>query len=63
MAEKKFLIAFRPPKPLHVVASKAEIHGEHLVLTDSQGKLAALFLLEAVESCNEITLPLKPNGA
>jgi hypothetical protein len=40
-----------------VTAASAEIHGEHLVLLDSTGKLAALFLLEIVESWSEL-----PNG-
>jgi len=38
----------------HVRAATAEFHGEHLVLLDSQGKLAAMFLMETVESWNEI---------
>ena len=41
----------------NVTAASAEIHGEHLVLLDSTGKLAALFLLEIVESWSEL-----PNG-
>jgi hypothetical protein len=41
-----------------VVAASAEIHGEHIALLDSKGKLAALFLTEAVESCSESPLPL-----
>jgi hypothetical protein len=38
----------------HVTAVRAEIHGEHLVFLNSEGKLAALFLMEIVESWNEI---------
>ena len=38
----------------HVRAANAEFYGEHLVLLDSQGKLAAMFLMETVESWNEI---------
>lgn len=65
MAEKRFLIVFRPPRRTHhhVFASKVEIHGEHLVLINSEGKLVALFLLEIVESCNEIGPPLNGPGA
>ncbi len=37
-----------------VTAATAEIHGEHLVLLDSQGQLAALFVLDMVESWNEL---------
>ena len=40
-----------------VTAASADIHGEHLVFLDSTGKLAALFLLEIVESWSEM-----PNG-
>jgi hypothetical protein len=37
-----------------VFASSAEIHGEHLVFLHADGSLAALFLLELVESWSEI---------
>jgi hypothetical protein len=37
-----------------VLAAKAQIYGEHLVLLDSEGKLAALFLLEDVEGWPEV---------
>ena len=37
-----------------VVASCAEIHGEHLVFLRPDGSLAALFVLEIVESWSEI---------
>jgi hypothetical protein len=36
-----------------VIAARAEIHGEHLAMVNSTGKLAALFYLEAVESWAE----------
>lgn len=32
-----------------VVAKSVEIHGEHIALLNSKGKLAALFLSDAVE--------------
>ena len=35
-----------------VTASRFEIYGEHLILLDSEGNLAALFLLEWVQSWN-----------
>ena len=38
----------------HVRASRFEIQREHLVFVDSKGGLAALFLMEIVESWNEI---------
>jgi hypothetical protein len=37
-----------------VFASSAEIHGEHLVFLHEDGSLAALFLMEVVESWSEI---------
>jgi hypothetical protein len=36
-----------------VVAASAEIHGENIVLLNSDGKLVALFLLEIVEIWTE----------
>jgi hypothetical protein len=36
----------------HVIASSVEIHGEHLALLDSDGKLVALFLMDDVQSWN-----------
>jgi hypothetical protein len=39
-----------------VVAARVEIHGEHLVFLGSDGKLAALFLLEIAENWSEFEL-------
>ena len=57
MTEKTFRIRFKPPElPLHsVVASTAEIHGDHIALLNSKGDLSALFLLEIVESLSELS--------
>ncbi|HTZ61022.1 MAG TPA: hypothetical protein VMB49_23095 [Acidobacteriaceae bacterium] len=65
MADKRFLVVFRPPKRgrQEVIASKAEIHGDHLALINSEGNLAALFLLDVVESWNEVEPPPYENGA
>ena len=55
MAEKTYLVRFKPgggPSQL-VMAASAEIQDEHLVLLDTNGKLAALFLMETVESWSE----------
>jgi hypothetical protein len=55
MTEKTFLIRLKQ-LDLHwhlVIAANAEIHGEHLVFLRSDGNLAALFLLEIVESWSE----------
>jgi hypothetical protein len=38
-----------------VIASTVEIHDEYLVFCDSERKLASLFLLEIVQSWNEIS--------
>jgi hypothetical protein len=56
MPDKTFLVRVRVPSGAlqHVRAATAEIHGDHLVFLSSDGKLAALFLLEIVESWNEI---------
>jgi hypothetical protein len=35
-------------------AATVEMHGEHLAFLTAKGKLAALFVLETVESWNEI---------
>jgi hypothetical protein len=56
MAEKIYLIRFKPPnlETATVVAARAEIQGEHLVLLNSDGELAALFMLDVVESWSEV---------
>jgi hypothetical protein len=53
--DKTYLVRLKPRElGLHVVvAASAEIHGEHIVLLNSDGKLAALFLLEIVENWTE----------
>jgi hypothetical protein len=42
--------------PHLVIAASAEIQGEHLVFLRSDGSLAALFVLEIVESGSEVEL-------
>jgi hypothetical protein len=56
MTDKTFLIRFNLPEPRiqSVIAAWAEIQGEHLVLLNAEGKLAALFLMEVVESWSEM---------
>ena len=56
MADKTFLVRLRPPelRVRPVIAASAEIQGAHLVFLDSKGELAALFLMEVVESWSEI---------
>ena len=52
MTDKTFVVRFkaRELSTQLVIAANAEIHADHMVLLNSTGKLAALFLLEAVES-------------
>jgi hypothetical protein len=56
MREKPYLIRFKCAdlRPYLVIAASAEIHGEHLVFLRSDGSLAALFVLEIVESWLEV---------
>lgn len=61
--ERFFIVRFVPPdmRPQSFTASEAEIHGEHLVLKNSQAKLVAMFLYEIVESWSE--LPAHPRSS
>jgi hypothetical protein len=56
MIDKTFLVRFKPPElsTQLVTAVRAEIRGEHLVLLNAEGKLAALFLLDLVDSWVEV---------
>jgi hypothetical protein len=57
MANKVYIVKLKPPAlgVIHAVtASRVEIHDEHLIFCASEGKLAALFLLEIVESWSEL---------
>jgi hypothetical protein len=57
MTSKAYIVKFKPPAldVLHtVIASTVEIHDEHLIFCDSEGRLAALFLLDIVESWSEL---------
>jgi hypothetical protein len=58
MSDKTSLIRFKHPQgSTHsVTAASAEIHGEHIALLTSKGKIAALFLTEVVESWSESPL-------
>jgi hypothetical protein len=55
MTEKNYLVRFKNPAiSVHpVVASRAEIQGDHIVMLDSDGRLVALFWLGIVESWSE----------
>jgi hypothetical protein len=56
MSDKAYLFWFKHPElsTQFVTAASAEIHGEHIALLNSKGKLAALFLTEVVESWSEL---------
>jgi hypothetical protein len=58
MPDKTYWVKFKESDlgPRLVKADSVEIHGEHLVFLRSDGKLAALFLLEIVESWSEFEL-------
>jgi hypothetical protein len=59
MLDKAYLIRFKgadPASPELVIAAKIEFQGEHVVFLKSDGTLAALFVLENVESWSEIQL-------
>jgi hypothetical protein len=52
MTDRTFLVRLKPPSEAiqRVAASRFEVHDEHLVFVDSDGNLAALFLMELVQS-------------
>lgn len=58
MADSAYLVRFKgsDPPPELVIAERIEVHGEHLVFLRSDGSLAALFVLEIIESWFEIKL-------
>ena len=61
LSDKAYVIRFkrRELSTQSVTAASLEIHGEHIALLNSEGKLAALFLAEAVESWSELPLGLR----
>jgi hypothetical protein len=56
MPDKTFILRFKSPEPYMraIVAATAGIYGDHLILLNSEGLLAALFVSETVESWNEV---------
>jgi hypothetical protein len=64
MTEKIYVIRFKDPQLgiQPVIAESAEIHGEHIALLNSKGKLAALFLTEVIESWSELPLRARQRG-
>jgi hypothetical protein len=49
-ANRTFLVRLRNGAIQHVRAATIEVHGGHLVFLTAKGKLAAVFLLDLVES-------------
>jgi hypothetical protein len=64
MTDKTYLVRFKPREIglQTVLAARAEIHGEHIALLNSEGKLAALFLMEIVESWSVLGNPADAGG-
>jgi|HubBroStandDraft_1064217.scaffolds.fasta_scaffold2573629_1 hypothetical protein len=60
MTDNTYLVRFKPRELglKAVIAARAEIHDEHLALLNSKGKLAALFLMEIVESWSVLGHPI-----
>ena len=58
MTDTAYLVRFNgaDPTPELVMAETIEFRGEHLVFLRSDGTLAALFVLEIVESWSEVKL-------
>jgi hypothetical protein len=58
MRDKPYLIRLKCSDlgPHLVIAASAEIHGDHLVFLRLDGRLAALFVVEIVESWAEFEL-------
>jgi hypothetical protein len=56
MADRAYLVRFKGARlpPELVIAETVEFHGEHLAFLRSDGSLAALLLLEIVESWSEV---------
>jgi hypothetical protein len=56
MADTAYLVRFKGGDllPELVIAETVELHGEHIAFVRPDGSLAALFVLEIVESWSEI---------
>jgi hypothetical protein len=57
MIDTTFLIEFHTPDlgAQSVIAARAEVRGEHLLLLNSTGQLAAVFMRENVKSWSEVS--------
>jgi hypothetical protein len=54
LIDQTYLVALKLPSRAvqHVIAASLEIHGENLVFFNAEGELAAMFLMEIVQSWN-----------
>jgi hypothetical protein len=52
--DQTYLVALKLPSRAvqHVIAVRLEIHGENLVFFNTEGELAAMFLMEIVQGWN-----------
>jgi hypothetical protein len=65
MVDQTYLVTLRPPSRAvqQVLAATAEVRGSHLVFMDAKGSVAALFLLELVESWSVLPSETLGKGA
>jgi hypothetical protein len=56
LSNRTYIVRFKNPNisTQPVVACRAEIQGDHVVMHDAQGRLVALFWMAIVESWSEI---------
>ena len=59
MSDRTFVVKLRPAGAgtVSVRAERTDIYDEHLVLLNSAGELAGLFLMQTVESWIELPTP------
>jgi hypothetical protein len=62
MADKKYLVSCKTPeiRTQSIIAASCEVYNEHLVLLDAKGELAAMFLLEIVDSWSVTHMSKRP---
>jgi hypothetical protein len=54
MADQVFFVVLKSPDYAirHVLAARYEVRGEHLAFINTEGSLAALFLIDSIQSWN-----------
>jgi hypothetical protein len=65
MVDQTYLVTLRPSSRAiqEVFAATAEVRGNHLVFVDAKGSVAALFLLDLVESWSVLPTKMPVRGA